>query len=48
MDKKSQHENGDSLRKDYAINKKLLHPSVDVLHVDGTDKEALEVATAIP
>ena len=24
--------------------KKLLHPSVDVLRVDGTDKEAVEIA----
>lgn len=28
-------------------NKKLLHPSVDVLRVDGTDKEALEFAMFI-
>ena len=27
--------------------KKLLHPSVDVLRVDGTDKEALEIALVI-
>jgi len=26
---------------------KLLHPSVDVLRVDGTDKEALEIAMLI-
>lgn len=27
--------------------KKLLHPSVDVLRVDGTDKEAVEIAMVI-
>lgn len=27
--------------------KKLLHPSIDVLRVDGTDKEALEFAMMI-
>jgi hypothetical protein len=27
--------------------KKLLHPSVDVLRVDGTDKEALEFAMVL-
>ena len=47
MIKKSQHENGDSPRKDCVVNKKLLHPSVDVLRVDGTDTEALEFAMLI-
>ena len=34
-------------RKTAMEQKKLLHPSVDVLRVDGTDKEALEFAMVI-
>ena len=47
MDEKSQYKNGDIPPKAYVENKKLLHHSVDVLRVDGTDTEALEFAMLI-